>query len=123
MPADKRDVHGIRARRHLRQRIELGKLLVRQEMIYLDEIAMDVGQDRRGAADGDKPQHQEMQEKRAEVCAAHYAFSFHAAARAKGARAPKTHKSGQRKTPTPTNASTPNDHGSTRRGNTDANLT
>ena len=63
-----------------------------------------------------------MQKQPAEVETIHHSCSFQAAKTAQGARAPLTHNSGQRMTPTPTKASAPKIQGRQRRGNTIANL-
>src|SRR6266498_4569729 len=63
-----------------------------------------------------------MQKQRTEIEALHHSFAFQATKTAQGARAPMAHRSGQRKTPTATKASTPNSHGRQCRGNIVANL-
>src|ERR1700754_4892975 len=105
MPAHQRDVHEVGAGRRLRQRIELGELRARHQLVRLYHVAVEIRQDRRRTADSHEPEDQRMQKQRAEVDAVHHTFSFQAAKRAQGARAPTTQKSGQRKTTTPTNAS------------------
>ena len=96
----------------LRQGIELRKLRARHPRMHVNDIAMHFRQHRRSAPDCDEGQHQEIQEQRTELCDLHQCAPFHAATMASGASTANTARSGQRMTPTPTNASTTNSHGS-----------
>ena len=60
VPADKGDVHGVGTGCNLRQRVELGKLGARHQVVHLDHIAVDVRQNCRGTADRYEPEGQGM---------------------------------------------------------------
>src|ERR1044071_7316709 len=91
-------------------------------MMHLDDVAMNIRQDRRRPADRDEPEDQEMQGKSSELRAVHRQPSFHAAMIANGASAAITQSSGNRNTPTARKAIATNVQGSHWRGKTDMNL-
>src|SRR5262249_44316825 len=91
-----------------------------EPLVGLDHVAVQAREDGRGAADGQKGEHQEMEEQRAEGRTVHHSASFQAATIATGASTPMTPSSDQRRTPTPAKASPANSHGRHCRGRTAA---
>src|SRR5262245_12112298 len=123
LPADEGHVHRIGAGRHLRQGVGGGELLARHPVVYLDHVAVHLREHRGGAANRQKRQHQEIQKQPENVRVLHQFCPFQAATRANGTSRPMTTGSGQRRTPTPVKASTPNSQVYQCRGRTVASRT
>ena len=107
LPADEAHHQHVRPRRELRQRDGRGELLVVHELIDVDDLPVELRDQRRGAADGEKRRGEERGEKLPDLVL-HARLPCHRrTAIATGQIMSTTAHNGQRRRPTATNVAAP----------------